>query len=81
MKDTKNQSISFVNITHGSPLKAALQSNQLFMVISDPAAVSTNFSTAVLGQIADATNSLDIKDWIFELGTEHWGKKGYLTHL
>ena len=76
MKDTKDKSISFVNITHGSALKGALQSNQLFMVISDPTAVSANFSTSVLAQISNATTSLDIKDWLFELGTDHWKKKG-----
>ena len=78
MKDTKNHLIPFVNIAHGSPLKAALQSNQLFMVISDPAAVSDNFSASVLSDIADATTSLDIQDWIFELGTEHWTKQDTL---
>ncbi len=74
--ETERQSIAFVNIQHGDPLKAALQSNQLFMVISDPDAVSSYFSTAILSPIADATNAMDIQKWIFELGTDHWDKKG-----
>ncbi len=75
MKDTNDNLVSFVNIVHGSPLKAALQSNQLFMVISDPAAVNANFSKKVF---TDTTSTLEIKKWLFELGTEHWDKKGTL---
>lgn len=78
MKDTENHSISFVSITHGSPLKAAFQSNQLFMVISDPDAVKQNFSQDVLSAIPAATTSLNIQNWIFELGTEYWKKQGTL---
>jgi len=98
MKDTKNQSISFVNIENKVPnkdpnndpnkasdenednipksLKAALQSNQLFMVISNHKAISENFSSDALKPFSGVTNSLDIQDWLFQLGTEHWSKKG-----
>jgi len=76
MKDTKDKSVSFAGIAHGSALKAALQSNQLFMVISDPESVSANFSTSVLAQFPDATTALDIKSWLFQLGTDHWSKQG-----
>ncbi len=47
-KDTKGKIIGFADILHGSPLKSALQSNQLFLVISDPAAIMEYFSNAKL---------------------------------
>lgn len=71
-KDTKDQAISLVNIEHGSSLKASLQANQLFMVVTDPEALAANFSTDVLDAFPGLTNSMDIQDWIFELGTENW---------
>ncbi|MCB0565390.1 MAG: hypothetical protein KDD01_13535, partial [Phaeodactylibacter sp.] len=75
-KDTKDQLVQFVNIPHGSSLKASLQSNQLFMVMTDPGAVAAYFSTEILSSIPNAANAMDIQDWIFELGSGHWNKKG-----
>lgn len=75
-RDTKNKVIPFVGIEHGSPLKAALQSNQLFMAISKPDAVAQYFSSEALAAIPGAGNAIDIQNWIFELGTEHWSKRG-----
>lgn len=67
-KDTSNKEVKFVNIEHGSALKASLQSNQLFMVMTDPEAIRANFATEVLQAIPNATNRLEIEKWIFELG-------------
>ena len=75
-KDTKNKLVQFVNIPHGSSLKASLQSNQLFMVMTDPGSVAAYFSTEILSSIPNAANAMDIQDWIFELGAGHWNKKG-----
>ncbi|WP_020537472.1 hypothetical protein [Lewinella cohaerens] len=77
-KDTENEEVKLVNIEHGSALKASLQSNQLFMVASDPDSLKDYFSTAELdlyiqaataqGKTVKATNRLTIGEWIFELG-------------
>ncbi len=71
--------IPFVDIKHGSPLKAALQSNQLFMVISDPSSISDNFKKELVDALD--TTSMEIKKWIFELGTESWNKNNRNTLL
>lgn len=75
-RDTKDQVIPFVNITKETALKAALQSNQLFMVITDPAAVRRYFDDAALDGIPGVTNSMDIRDWGFELGPDNWKIQG-----
>ncbi len=64
--------IPFVDIKHRSYLKSALQSNQLFMVVSHPDSISKNFAADLMDSID--TTSIDIKKWIFELGTESWNK-------
>lgn len=71
--------IPFVEIKHGTPLKAALQSNQLFMVISDPSSISENFKKDLVDALD--TTSMEIKKWIFELGTESWDKNNRNTIL
>ncbi|MFK7776468.1 MAG: hypothetical protein AB8F94_30385 [Saprospiraceae bacterium] len=74
--------IPFVDIQHGTPLKAALQSNQLFMVISDPSSISTNFKKELVDALDTLdTTSMEIKKWIFELGTESWNKNNRNTIL
>ncbi|TNE61369.1 MAG: hypothetical protein EP344_06145 [Bacteroidetes bacterium] len=73
--DTKDKKVGFTTIKHGSPLKSALQSNQLFLVISDPAKVMDYFSDTALKDLA-LENDLDILDWVFELGPDYWGKHG-----
>lgn len=75
-KDTKNYLIPFARITQGSPLKAAIQSNQLFMVVTDPEAIRPYFDDDVLASVTGATNSLDIQDWGFELGPDNWQIQG-----
>jgi len=74
-KDTENEEVKLVEIEHGSALKAGLQSNQLFMVVSDPNSLKDYFSTETLdayiasqGGNVKATNRLTIAEWIFELG-------------
>ena len=71
--------IPFVDIKHGSKLKAAIQSNQLFMVISDPSSISENFKNDLVNGL-DPT-SMEIKKWIFQLGTEDWNKNNRNTIL
>ena len=76
--------IPFVNIKHGTPLKSALQSNQLFMVISDPKSISENFKKELFDALDSTTTdstSMEIKKWIFELGTESWYKNNRNTIL
>lgn len=82
-KDTKNKEIGFADILHGSPMKGALQANQLFLVISDPSAVMDYFSNAKLDAVRNdpnrntqLDNDLDILDWIFELGPGFWDLQG-----
>jgi hypothetical protein len=74
--------IPFVDINHGSKLKAALQSNQLFMVISDPSSIKDNFKKDLEATLDTLdTTSMEIKKWIFELGTESWDKNNRNTLL
>ncbi|MEM6802460.1 MAG: hypothetical protein AAF696_13710, partial [Bacteroidota bacterium] len=74
-KDTKGKSIGFANIGHGTPLKSALQSNQLFLVISKPEALLAYFSDENLKKSGlNLKNELDILDWVFELGPSYWEK-------
>ncbi|MBK8968103.1 MAG: hypothetical protein IPM36_15845 [Lewinellaceae bacterium] len=68
--------VQMVNIRHDAPLKAVLQSNQLFMVITDPDSLKAYFSGDALKNLAGVTNQIDIETWLFELGTEHWDKNG-----
>lgn len=72
-RDTRDNIIPFAKIDKASPLKAALQSNQLFMVITDPDAVQAYFGDDAIEGIDRATNTLDIRDWGFELGPDNWG--------
>lgn len=89
-KDTANKNIGFANIEHGSPMKGAFQSNQLFLVISDPEAVLKYFSNATLADFnkgfqslpieerlkKELENDLEILEWIFELGPGFWDIQG-----
>ena len=61
--------VQMSNIPHNAALKAVLQSNQLFMVISNPKDIEPFFTT-------DA--QVDIEDWKFELGAgaDNWDKNG-----
>lgn len=68
--------VQMVNISHDAAFKAVLQSNQLFMVLTDPAALQAYFSIAALQGLTDVTNQIDIENWQFELGTDHWDKNG-----
>ncbi|MCB0531455.1 MAG: hypothetical protein KDD14_04595 [Saprospiraceae bacterium] len=73
--DTKEKKVGFTTIPHREPMKSALQSNQLFLVVSNPAAVMDYFSDDALKDLA-LENDLDILDWVFELGPEYWDKHG-----
>ena len=79
-KDAENveteRLVQMVNIPHEAPLKAVLQSNQLFMVITDPNALKDYFSTNALKDFVGASNQVNIENWLFELGTDHWEKNG-----
>ncbi len=69
-------SVSLVNIPRASLLKAAFQSNQLFLVISDPAALASHFSTEVLQDFPGLTTVLNLEGWRLQAGTENWGLRG-----
>lgn len=64
--DTANQQLQLQNIDRQSPLRSALQSNQLFMVISNPLSLKNYF----------ANNQLTIQDWQFDLNPDSWQKQG-----
>lgn len=78
-KDTRDQPIQLANIEQNSALKASLQSNQLFMVMTDPRAISSYevFNEFYLSNAfpSGRKNVMDIQEWIFELGSDHWAKK------
>ena len=68
--------IQLVNISHDAAFKAVLQSNQLFMVVTNPVDLEAYFSNAALQGLTGITNQVDIESWLFELGTDHWDKNG-----
>jgi hypothetical protein len=59
-KDTAAQELSLTDVRRGTPLRDALQSNQLFMVISNPADLQDNFNGALtrrlLGLVRERAN-------------------------
>ena len=59
--------MSFQNIPMGAPLKAALQSNPLMMVISDPSSIQDYFKDE---------NELMIDGWEFFWETAYWQDQG-----
>jgi hypothetical protein len=61
-KDMAGQTLSLSEIERQSPLRAALQSNQLFMVISNPAALKRYFQN----------NRLTVQGWTFDLNPDQW---------
>lgn len=61
-KDTDNQTLSFVGLERRSPLRMAFQSSQLFLVVTDPAALQTVFPN----------NQLTIQGWTFDLNPLNW---------
>jgi len=73
--DTDDREIAFAKIGHPSPLKTALQSNQLFLVASDPAVLQAYFSKEVLKEFPGADNKMTIQDWGFEWGPEFWDRQ------
>lgn len=74
--DTDDREIAFAKIGHPSALKTALQSNQLFLVASDPAALQAYFSKQALLDLPGTDNKMTIQDWGFEWGPEFWEKQG-----
>ncbi len=67
-KDTDDIFLTFEQIERDSPLRTALQSNQLFLVISDPAALQTYFTQS----------RLTIQGWAFDLDPARWQQQGTL---
>ncbi len=66
-KDTDGDPVQFQAIERRSPLRAALQSNQLFLVISNPNTLKSYFAT---------DNQLTIQGWTFDLDPDHWQQHG-----
>jgi len=56
--------LEFKDITRSDPLRAALQSNQLFLVISDPESIKEHLDN----------NQLAIQEWMFDLNPDKWNK-------
>jgi hypothetical protein len=67
-KDTDDVFLTFEQIERDSPLRTALQSNQLFLVISDPAALQAYFTQS----------RLTIQGWAFDLDPARWQQQGTL---
>ena len=67
-KDTDDVFLTFEQIERDSPLRTALQSNQLFLVISDPAALQAYFTQS----------RLTIQGWAFDLDPGRWQQQGTL---
>jgi hypothetical protein len=65
-RDTADNFLTFEQIARGTPLRAALQSNQVFLVISDPAKLKPIF----------ARHALNIQGWTFDLDPDAWGQHG-----
>ena len=64
-KDTANQLLQFQQIDRSAPLRAALQSNQLFLVISNPQRIESYFKI---------NHQLVIQGWTFNLDPTQWRK-------
>jgi hypothetical protein len=67
-KDTANRFLTLANIERGAPLRTALQSSQVFLVISDPDALKHYF----------AQHRLTIRGWTFDLDPARWEEHGTL---
>ncbi|HEU5103210.1 MAG TPA: hypothetical protein VFU22_29520 [Roseiflexaceae bacterium] len=65
-KDTANRFLTLANIERGAPLRTALQSSQVFLVISDPDALKRYF----------AQRRLTIHGWTFDLDPARWKEHG-----
>jgi hypothetical protein len=61
-RDTENRDLKFENVLRADPLRSALQSNQLFLVISDPDSIKRHL----------VSNQLAITDWTFNLNPDSW---------
>lgn len=63
-KDTDQQNVGFNTLEKRNLLREAFQSNQLFLVISDP--------TTNLAPYFQQDNQLVIQDWVFDLDPDSW---------
>ncbi|NJP11953.1 MAG: hypothetical protein HC866_22825 [Leptolyngbyaceae cyanobacterium RU_5_1] len=70
-KDTANKTVQFKDIERTAPLRSALQSNQLCLVISDPKALQPSAQKTYFPD-----NQLTIQGWTFDLNPDHWAKQG-----
>jgi hypothetical protein len=66
-RDTADQRLQFHNLAQTDPLRAALQSNQLFLVITNPESLRQHFGT---------DNQLTIQGWQFNLDPAAWKQHG-----
>jgi hypothetical protein len=69
--DATGHQASFDCLLDGTPLRAAVQTNQLFLVISDPTALQGHFSAS----------SLTIAEWSFALDLASWSQHGTILIL
>jgi hypothetical protein len=67
-KDTANRFLTLAGIERGAPLRTALQSSQVFLVISDPDALRRYF----------VQHRLTIQGWTFDLDPARWKEHGTL---
>ncbi len=66
-RDTADQKMQFHTLAQTDPLRASLQSNQLFLVITNPESLRNHFGT---------DNQLTIQDWQFDLDPAVWKQHG-----
>jgi hypothetical protein len=62
-KGTDNEEISLKELPNRTPLRAATQSSQLFLVVADPNALLPGYFSE---------NQLNIHGWTFELSPDNW---------
>lgn len=67
-KDTANRFLTLAGIERGAPLRTALQSSQVFLVISDPDVLRRYF----------VQHRLTIQGWTFDLDPARWKEHGTL---
>ncbi|MGB7873398.1 MAG: hypothetical protein WBL25_03365, partial [Anaerolineales bacterium] len=67
---TIQKNLDFREIERTDPLRAALQSSQLFLVISDPESIKKHFKNE-----DDQSTNLEIAGWKFDLDPKQWEKR------
>jgi hypothetical protein len=72
-QDTSSHRVQFKNIERQAPLRSALQSNQLLLVITDPKALKPSDQKNYFPD-----NQLTIQNWTFDLDPDNWAKQGMM---